>query len=83
LQEVADICSLIQQANHPCIGFCLDDSGKLRGVYPAEKKALSYMDRLVTLGDILPKSQGKLSIEEKYTLAITLTASLPQLSHTP
>jgi hypothetical protein len=38
---------------------------------------------MTTLGDILLKQPGTLSKEEIYTLAITLTSSLLQLSQTP
>ncbi|KAL4887786.1 hypothetical protein BDV59DRAFT_162775 [Aspergillus ambiguus] len=38
---------------------------------------------MVTLEDLLPKIQGRLSMMELYTLAITLTTSVLQLSPTP
>jgi hypothetical protein len=83
LKEVTDLCLVLQQPTHHCVGFCLDDQGKLRGVYPAQKQAFSYVEDTTTLGDVLSGMPGTLSKEEIYNLSITLTSSLLQLSHTP
>lgn len=83
LQEIKDICSIMQAATQSCVGFYFDEMGVLRGGHPTPRRACLYMDRMVTLGDLLQKLQGRLAIRELYALAITLTASLLQLSHTP
>lgn len=83
LQVVTNLCSVLQQPSHPWIGFCLDSEGHLRGAYPAQPRALAYVENAVSLGDMLVKRQGSLSKEEAYSLSITLSSSLLQLSHTP
>ncbi|PGH13361.1 hypothetical protein AJ80_06355 [Polytolypa hystricis UAMH7299] len=81
-QEISDICATIQTASLSCIGFYFDEIGTLRRGLPTQRTS-SYVDKLVTLGDLLPNVQGRLAIEELYTLSITLTASLLQLGPTP
>lgn len=82
LQIVTNLCSILQRQCHPCIGFCLDSEGHLRGAYNA-RRSVAYIDGGVTLQDILTKKLGTLSPQEQYNLSITLTSSMLQLSHTP
>ena len=82
LQIVTNICSIIQNLWHPCIGFCLDSDGHLRGAYNAQR-SVTYIDEALTLQDILTRRHGNLSPQEQYNLSITLTSSMLQLSHTP
>ncbi|KAL9580258.1 MAG: hypothetical protein Q9203_006375 [Teloschistes exilis] len=82
LQIVTNLCSILQRPCHPCIGFCLDSEGHLRGAYNAQR-SVAYIDGGVTLQDILTKKLGTLSPQERYNLSITLTSSMLQLSHTP
>lgn len=82
LQIVTDLCSILQSPRHPCIGFCLDSDGHLRGAYDAQR-SVPCVDVGVSLEDILMERPGTLSPQERYDLSITLTSSLLQLSHTP
>ncbi|KAK6331780.1 hypothetical protein TWF718_002321 [Orbilia javanica] len=82
LQIVTDLCSILQSPCHPCIGFCLDRDGHLRGSYNAERD-VTYVEGGATLQDILTKHPGVFSQQERYHLSITLTLSMLQLSHTP
>ncbi|KAF3195663.1 hypothetical protein TWF225_000059 [Orbilia oligospora] len=82
LQIVTDLCSILQNPRHPCIGFCLDSDGHLRGSYNAQREFASTEGE-TTLQDILTKQPGSLSLQERYNLSITLTSSMLQLSHTP
>lgn len=83
LQVVTDICSVLQQPSHPWLGFYLESNGHLRGAYPAQPRAFTYVENAVSLGEMLAKRQASLSKEEVYSLSITLSSSLLQLSHTP
>lgn len=83
MQEIRDICSIMQAASRSRVGFYFDEMGVLRGGHPTTRRACSYVDRMVTLEDLLPKLQGRFATRELYALAITLTASVLQLSHTP
>lgn len=83
LQVVTNLCSVLLQPSHPWLGFCLDSNGHLRGAYPAQPRALTYIENAVSLGEMLAKRQASLSKEEVYSLSITLSSSLLQLSHTP
>lgn len=82
LQVITDLCSIIQNPCHPCIGLCVDNQGQLRGTYNAEHE-LKYVDGGISLEDILQKHPGDLGLKERYDLSITLISSLLQLSHTP
>jgi hypothetical protein len=82
LQIITNLCSVLRQPSYPCIGFCLDSDGQLRGSYDAQRN-IAYIDGGLSLDDILMKHLGSLTLAEKYTLSITLTSSLLQLSHTP
>ncbi|KAG8624737.1 hypothetical protein KVT40_007804 [Elsinoe batatas] len=81
LQVVNDLCSHLQSACHPCIGFCVDDQGQLRGAYNAQR-AIKYTNQNISLEDILRSRPNHLGFQDRYHLAITLTATLLQLSHT-
>ncbi|KAI9699903.1 MAG: hypothetical protein M1820_006965 [Bogoriella megaspora] len=85
LELVENLCSILQQPSHPCIGFCLDSNDDLRGAYPAQPRAVAFVDHAVSLEEILLRRQGSLSkeVEEVYSLCITLSSSLLQLSQTP
>ncbi|MCJ1349603.1 hypothetical protein MMC31_007844 [Peltigera leucophlebia] len=83
LQVVTNLCSVLQKPNHPQLGFYLDSNDDLRGVYSAQSRALTYIENAVSLGEMLAKRQVSLSKEEVYSLSITLSSSLLQLSHTP
>ena len=83
LQVVTNLCSVLQQPSHPWLGFCLDNNGHLRGAYPAQPRALTYVENAVSLGEMLAKRQASFSKEEVYSLSITLSSSILRLSHTP
>ncbi|EXJ78184.1 hypothetical protein A1O3_09345 [Capronia epimyces CBS 606.96] len=80
LQIVTDLCSILQNPCHPCIGFCLDGEGHLRGAYNAQR-SVAYVDGGASLEDVL--TNNGLDRQEQYNLSITLTSSMLQLSHTP
>jgi hypothetical protein len=91
LKEITDMCSTIQQTQPEtgCLGFCLDSQGRLRGLYPVEKK--HYMcEGVVTLEELLSASPpivnnklAKLSLGNRYLLAVTPASSFLQLHATP
>ncbi|OCL10028.1 hypothetical protein AOQ84DRAFT_290086 [Glonium stellatum] len=93
LQEIKNICSAIQQhhANVPCIGFSLDNSGKLRGVYPVGKRSeitlhgcdTVTLEELLTHPPLVNGRPAKLTKKERYSLAVTLASSTLQLNSTP
>jgi hypothetical protein len=82
LQHITDFCKIIRQPAHPFVGFCLDDTGCLKS-YPSLKTAAQYVQQSLTLEALLPHFVDKAPIAEVYGLAITLIASIFQLSHTP
>ena len=85
LSLVDNLCSVLQHPIHPSIGFCLDSDDNLRGAYPAQPRAMAFIEHAVSLEEILLKGEGLLSkeVEEVYSLCITLSSSLLQLSNTP
>ncbi len=83
LQVVTSLCFVLRQPGHPWLGFYLDSNGHLRGAYPAQPRAHTYIENVVSLGEMLAKRQASLSKEDVYSLSITLISSLLQLSHTP
>lgn len=83
LQVVTNLCSVLQKPNHPRPDFLLDSNDDLRGVYSARSRGPTYSGNAVSLGEILAKRQVSLSKKEVYSLSITLSSSLLQLSHTP
>ncbi|PVH93754.1 hypothetical protein DM02DRAFT_603527 [Periconia macrospinosa] len=82
LPQVKEICQHLEQPAQVSVGFCVDDVGSLR-LYSSESPATQYVDQSATLETILPELQENVSLEELYCLAITLVASVFQLSHTP
>jgi hypothetical protein len=90
LPNLRDLCSAISQApfRKPCIGFCLDKEGKLRGVYPVEKPS-KCITEIITLQDILASSTPptpnllKMTRKERMNLAVVLASSYLQLQATP
>ena len=90
LQECKDLCSAISksQIKNPCLGFCLGPEGKLRGVYPVEKRARSITGT-IALKDILTSASRsaptmlKMSRKERMNLAVILASSYLQLQATP
>lgn len=92
LKIIDNTCRLIQQTQYfdSCLGFSLDSSGKLRGVYPVqrENKSTTMIGKPIRLEELLtnpPLVNGLygLTLKEKYVLAITLASSLLQLYNTP
>lgn len=82
LPQVADFCQYIRQSARVSVGFCLDGTGSLRA-YTSPSPAIQYVDQCLTLESLLPSLQARLPLEALYCLAITLVASVFQLSHTP
>ncbi|PVH92337.1 hypothetical protein DM02DRAFT_543892 [Periconia macrospinosa] len=82
LVEVVEICSYLQQRTDPVVGFCLDDSNKLRA-YPGDFGQVRHAAQELTLTQILPQLPQKLANGDVYRLAITLAASVLQLIETP
>lgn len=82
LPLVAEFCAYVQCPVHVYPGFCLDHQENLRA-YSSESPKIQYVSGFTTLESILPNLQEKLPLEEIYGLAITLVASIFQLSHTP
>lgn len=91
-QEVKDLCASIQQLhkNASRIGFSLDSKSKLRGAYPLDT-AETYMPtvELVSLEDLLRQPpvingrRSKLSMRDRYSLALTLASNVLYLNSTP
>lgn len=91
-QEIKDICSAIQRhASVPCIGFSLDSSGKLRGVYPVSQRSeiawrgcdTVTLEELLTQPPLINGKPARLTRKERYSLAVTLASSTLQLNSTP
>jgi hypothetical protein len=82
LPQIVDFCQYLQQPAHPSVGFCVDDAGSLRA-YSSTTPTIQYVNQYTTLESLLPNLQAKLPLEELYCLAITLVASVFQLSNTP
>jgi hypothetical protein len=94
LEIIQDLCSTIQSAGQPCLGFYLDPISQdplsrcvLRGTYPAAQRPICRGHDLVTLEQMLFSPQTNswqpLTEEDRYLLAITLVASFAQLHDTP
>ncbi|KAI9709576.1 MAG: hypothetical protein M1820_003336 [Bogoriella megaspora] len=94
LPEVKSLCAVVKQTLPPIdfLGFCLDDSGILRGAYPVEaddKLIDSATAGEITLKDMLlhpPLVDGfeaELSGKERRLLALTVASTVLQLSDTP
>ncbi|KAK2049548.1 hypothetical protein LZ31DRAFT_316865 [Colletotrichum somersetense] len=83
IQRVTEICSKIQAAAHPFVGFNLDSSDELRGLCKVQSPPCDLVTNGVSLGEYLPRLKQNLSFVEIYSLAITLVCSVLQLSETP
>ena len=82
LQHITNFCKIIRQPVPPFVGFCLDDTECLKS-YSSLKTTSEHVQQSLTLEALLPHFEAKLPITEVYGLAITLIASIFQLSHTP
>ncbi|GKT45905.1 uncharacterized protein ColSpa_06086 [Colletotrichum spaethianum] len=83
IQTITEICSRIQAAAHPFVGFNLDSSDELRGPCEVQSPPCDLIANGVSLGDYLPSLKQNISFPELYTLAITLVCSVLQLSEAP
>jgi hypothetical protein len=91
-QEVKDLCASIQQLhkNASRIGFSLDSKSKLRGAYSIDaSETYTPTVELVSLEDLLVQPpvingrRSKLSMRDRYSLALTLASSVLYLHSTP
>ncbi|KAK1520002.1 hypothetical protein CPAR01_15495 [Colletotrichum paranaense] len=84
VSEVRDICMAIQSAAYPNSGFSLNKLNVLCGFHHLEARSYFLANSAVTLNGYLPVIKRKEhSIPDLYCLAITLAASVLQLSETP
>ncbi|KAI0127544.1 hypothetical protein BJ170DRAFT_683381 [Xylariales sp. AK1849] len=81
--EIIDICSMAQTAVHPLVGFFLDSSDKLRGLYQVQSQPRRLVANCSTLGEYLPVLKRDFPLADFYSLAITLVCSVLQLGETP
>ncbi|KAF5005061.1 hypothetical protein FDECE_8477 [Fusarium decemcellulare] len=82
--EIKDICSAIHTADHPHVGFCLDSSDTLRGLYEVKSQPCRLSRSCITLNDLLPELKVRdIPLPDFYYLAITLASSVLQLCETP
>ncbi|RYP22194.1 hypothetical protein DL765_001842 [Monosporascus sp. GIB2] len=79
--EITSICSTIRTAAHPLVGFYLDSSDILRGLYQVQSSSRRLMTKHMTMGQLLPHL--KQSLRDRYSLAITMASSVLQLGETP
>lgn len=82
LSIVTDLCASLQRSCARCAGFYLDSADQLRGTVDTAR-AITYAETEVSLKDLLQDQLYQLKQLERYTLAITLIASLLQLAQTP
>jgi len=91
-QEVKDLCASIQQLRDcaSTIGFSLDKKNKLRGAYRIDAtEAYVPTAESVSLESLLEQPpvvngrRSKLSMKERYSLALTLASSVLYLNSTP
>jgi hypothetical protein len=82
MQIVTDLCSTVQRATNPCLGFCLDNTGQLRGTYDPQRQTV-HAHNTMNLEDLLKNQVASFVLAEKYALSVTLISSLLQLSQTP
>ncbi|KAL6160366.1 hypothetical protein ACJQWK_09172 [Exserohilum turcicum] len=91
-QEVKDLCASIQQLDKGAsmIGLSLDRKSKLRGVHLIDMTETHVPTvELVSLEDLLRQPpvvngrRAKLSMKERYSLALTLASSVLYLNSTP
>ncbi|RMZ73220.1 Intracellular serine protease [Pyrenophora seminiperda CCB06] len=92
-QEVVnDLCASIRQLGDQAstIGFSLDSNNKLRGAYPIDATE-SYvpttesvsLENLLEHPPLVNGRRSKLSMKERYSLALTLASSVLYLNSTP
>lgn len=81
--EVIDICSTAHKAAHPLVGFCLDSSETLRGLYEVRSLPRSLVENCSTLGEHISVLKRDFPLADSYCLAITLVSSILQLAKTP
>lgn len=82
--EVTDLCSALEFAAHPLLGFRLCSSSILRGPYEVKTPPCKLSAECVTLGSVLPHLKREdFPLPDIYILAITLVSSILQLSGTP
>lgn len=82
--EVKDICTTIEEAMHPHIGFAIDSSDILRGLYQVETQKCALAQSHTTLDEFLPSiKRHDYVLADYYCLAVTLASSVLQLSETP
>jgi hypothetical protein len=81
--EITNICSTALAAVHPLVGFCLDSSEKLRGLYMVRSEPHRLVAEYSTLGEYIPVLKRKFPLADFYGLAITLVSSILQLAETP
>ncbi|KIX93707.1 uncharacterized protein Z520_10613 [Fonsecaea multimorphosa CBS 102226] len=81
LQSITNFCKIIREPIHPFVGFSLDDMGCLKSY--SSKATVEHVQQSLSLEDLLPRFKDKLPYESVYGLAITLVASILQLSQTP
>ncbi|KAJ5175165.1 uncharacterized protein N7482_001042 [Penicillium canariense] len=83
LHHITTLCKVIRQPPHPFVVFCLNDTGFLKSRPSLKGTAAEYVQHSLSLEALLPHFEARLPITEVYGLAITLIASIFQLSHTP
>ncbi|OQV08180.1 hypothetical protein CLAIMM_12493 [Cladophialophora immunda] len=81
LQGITNFCKIIKEPIHPFVGFSLDDMGCLKSY--SLKMGAEHVPNSLTLEELLPHFGRRLPTEQVYGLAITLVASILQLSQTP
>lgn len=82
--EVSDICSAIESATHPRLGFRVCSSEALTGPYEVQAPPCRLSPNCVPLCDFLPAiRREEFNLRDLYTLAITLVSSTLQLFQTP
>jgi hypothetical protein len=82
LQLVTDICAAIQLSSTNRMGLYLDSQDRLRGIFDTACK-VAYADNYITLKELILQRPGHLTLQERYSLSITLVSSLLQLTQTP
>ncbi|OAP56785.1 hypothetical protein AYL99_08897 [Fonsecaea erecta] len=81
LQDITNFCEIIRDPVYPFVGFSLDNMGCLKSY--SSKMTVEHVQQSLSLEDILPQFGRKLPPEQVYGLAVTLVASILQLSQTP
>ncbi|KAJ3540646.1 hypothetical protein NM208_g1556 [Fusarium decemcellulare] len=82
--ELRNICSVINGAAHPYVGFRLDSCGTLRGPFGIESRSRQLLSNCLPLQVVLPEIRAnRIPSADLYCLVITLASSVLQLSETP